>query len=89
MKGNNLLNFIHSIRYFASMVKYSVADLQDLKNISCRGFKQRRESFSAQKLFINVVNVHKMQAKLKDLKIRLNSMIGIPIVLYGDSMRIG
>ena len=71
------------------MVKYSVADLQDLKNISLRGFKQSLESFSLQKLFINVVNVHKMQAKLKDLKIRLNSMTGIPIVLKGDEMRIG
>ena len=60
MKGNDLHNFIHSIRYFASMIKYSVADLKDLQNISFRGFEQRIESFSLQKLFINVYNVHKI-----------------------------
>ena len=71
------------------MVKYSVADLQDLQNISRSGFKQRSESFSLHKLFLNVVNVHIIQANLKDLKIRLNSMADVPIKLYGDNMRIG
>ena len=76
---------LHSIKALAKIAHFNMSDLRDVQKISQSGFKSVSNLFRYQKLLLDLVNTHQMQADEKEIKIQLNSMSEVPVHLFGDN----